>query len=340
MCTSPNYMIWQGDYTKNDRPLLKFVGHHQYKRLQQSSLEFDKFPFIQVPCGKCLECRIQYTRSWSDRCVLEAKQYKHNYFVTLTYDDDHLPAGNSLDPKEMQSFMNRLRKHFKRKLKFEGKIRFLLAGEYGSTSWRPHYHLLLFNCPLTDLSYEFYMEVDGKLVRHDRPPSKNNDLFFSKTIYDLWTDKNGSHKGMISVGMFNYDTASYVAQYVTKKCLPGFDKGDIYKELGLYPEFIRMSNRPGIGWQYYEDHPFIHDEGRLIVPGDGEAHKTAVPRYFDKLFVKKYGQDIFDTEIAARRSQKRFNNHDTYTFAKRDIDRENDLRDTKLQQLYHLKQCI
>lgn len=136
MCTCPNYMIYQGELTKNDRPKFRFLGHHEYNRMLDHSL-----PFVQVPCGKCLECRIQHARDWADRCVIEAKQYKYNYFVTLTYDDAHLPERNSLNPKDLQLFLKRLRKRFK-----GVKIRFLASGEYGS-SFRPHYHLILFNLP-------------------------------------------------------------------------------------------------------------------------------------------------------------------------------------------------
>ena len=133
MCTCPNYMIWTGQYTHQDKPKLTFIGHHQYDRMLS---QLKDVPFIQVPCGKCLECRIQHARAWADRCVVEAKQYDDNYFVTLTYDDAHLPAKNSLVPDDLQKFMKRLRKHFP-----NNKIRFFACGEYGDTSWRPHYHL-------------------------------------------------------------------------------------------------------------------------------------------------------------------------------------------------------
>ena len=141
MCTSPNYMVWTGKYTNNDKPKFDFVGHHQYNQVLE---QYKDMPFVQVPCGLCLECRIQHARQWADRCVLEAKNYKDNYFVTLTYDDDFLPNHNSLEPRDLQLFLKRLRKTFP-----HTKIRFLASGEYGDSSFRPHYHLILLN-HLTD----------------------------------------------------------------------------------------------------------------------------------------------------------------------------------------------
>ena len=156
MCTCPNYMIpvdTHVDKNMQEKVTYKFLGHHQFKKLRQF-FQDDLMPVIQVPCGKCLECRIQYARSWADRCVLEAKQYKYNYFVTLTYDDAFLPNRNSLCPKDLQLFIKRLRKHYSKK--YPGvKVRFLASGEYGDLSWRPHYHIILFNCPIDDLTYTF-----------------------------------------------------------------------------------------------------------------------------------------------------------------------------------------
>lgn len=341
MCTAPNYMLPVGTHVNESgetKVTYKFIGHHEFKKMIRF-FQDDLLSFIQVPCQKCLECRIQYARSWADRCVLEAKQYKHNYFVTLTYDDYFLPDRNSLEPKDVQLFMKRLRK------KFKGiKIRFLLSGEYGDISFRPHYHLLLFNLPLTDLTYQFerkeVVDVDltngkpifGSYLKYNLVGNKH-DMMFSKTIYELW------NKGNISVQTFNYDTAAYVTQYVTKKCNPNNAK--LYEELKIFPEFIRMSNRPGIGAQYFED----HDDGsyglsKLIIPQDGEAHLSAVPRYFDKLFVKKYGDSVFDPVRIKRNKDKLRSINSIIHDSRKDRDRENKLKDYNLKKRQHIKDSI
>ena len=239
MCTCPNYMLPIGTHINKDgerKVTYQFIGHHEFKKMTRF-FQDNLLSFVEVPCQKCLECRVQYARTWADRCVLEAKQYKYNYFVTLTYDDYFLPDRNSLEPKDVQLFLKRLRK------KFKGiKIRVLYSGEYGDVSWRPHYHLLLFNLPLDDLTYQFerkeVVDVDlttgkpifGPYLKYNMAGNKKN-MMFSKTIYELWM------MGNISVQDFNYDTAAYVSQYVTKKANPNNVK--LYKELNIYPEFIR-----------------------------------------------------------------------------------------------------
>ena len=156
---------------------------------------------------------------------------------------------------------------------------------------------------------------------------------FSKTIYELWS------MGNISVQNFNYDTAAYVSQYVTKKCNPNNAK--LYDELKIYPEFIRMSNRPGIGAKYFED----HDDGslhlkKLIIPQDGEAHLSAVPRYFDKLFVKKYGEQAFDPIRIKRNKEKLISIKSILSNDKKDKDRENRLKNYNLKKRQHLRDSI
>lgn len=333
MCTRPNYMIWKGDWTKNDRPDLEFIGHHSYDNIL--ALCGDQIPYIQVPCGQCLECRIQQTRQWADRCVLEAKKYKHNYFVTLTYDDEHLPPNGSLCLRDVQLFLKRLRRKFKKT-----KIRVVYSGEYGDASLRPHYHLLLFNLPLRDCSnvFQMYDRDKKRYVNYLRPSKSSIELFYSRTIYDLWTDADTvQHLGNISVGKVNYDTAAYVSQYVQKKCNPKM--AETYRKLHLVPEFLHMSNRPGIGADYFED----HDDGiystHLIVPGNGLAHKSAIPRYFDKLFIKKYGEDIFNP-IRAKRLLKRSKNIETYLADDTNADRQASLRDYNLKKLKKLRTQI
>ena len=124
-------------------------GHSDYDKLLHSGV-----PFVEIPCGKCIECRLQYSRSWADRCVIEAKKYDHNYFVTLTYDDFYLPKNRSLSKSDFKNFIKYLRK-----LIPNSKIRFFGCGEYGTNpssgdpGLRPHY---LYNSKL----YELYQNND------------------------------------------------------------------------------------------------------------------------------------------------------------------------------------
>lgn len=101
----------------------------------------------QVPCGKCPNCLKRRTSGWSFRLMEQVKVSKSAWFITLTYDTDHVPLTKngfmSLDKKHLQLFFKRLRKAH------EGNgwpsIKYYAAGEYGSETRRPHYHIILMN---------------------------------------------------------------------------------------------------------------------------------------------------------------------------------------------------
>lgn len=113
-------------------------------------------------CGQCLPCRINRRRVWVSRMMLEMQQHAHSWFVTLTYDDAHLPEDKSVSKRELQLFMKRLRR-----TAFGDKIRFFGVGEYGDISQRPHYHIILFGLAdpgVVQQSWSFGMVHVGTLT--------------------------------------------------------------------------------------------------------------------------------------------------------------------------------
>ena len=66
----------------------------------------------QVPCGRCIGCRLERSRQWAVRCVHEASCWRDNCFITLTFSDQFLPKDGSLDVTYFQKFIKRLRKRF------------------------------------------------------------------------------------------------------------------------------------------------------------------------------------------------------------------------------------
>lgn len=230
---------------------------------------------ISIPCGKCVGCRLDYSRGWADRCVLESldKDPESCWFLTLTYDDNHIETEKrslltdkgtlTLYPKDVQDFMKRLRIEWFRRYNAEN-IRFYLAGEYGSTTARPHYHMLVYNLPIPDLTF-YKSNIHG------------DQLFNSDEIEDLW-----GH-GFVVIGKLEWKTAAYTARYVLKK-FKGKSKEETdehYKLVGLLPEFTRSSRRPGIAREYYENHSAeIYKNDEIILP-NGKITKP--PKYFDKL---------------------------------------------------------
>jgi len=166
-------------------------------------------------CGQCLPCRINRRRVWTHRIMLEAAQYEDNSFLTLTYEDDKLPAGNSLDPRALTLFIKRLRTKTARQVRYFG------CGEYGEQSGRPHYHLAMFNYP----------SCRRGLTQHRNPTCCDTcDLLATTWGY-----------GQVMLGTLTPESAAYVAGYVSKK----YTHAQNY-EKRIAP-FARMSLRPAIG---------------------------------------------------------------------------------------------
>jgi len=214
---------------------------------------------MTIPCGVCIGCRIDRSRQWALRCVHESKMHETSCFVTLTYDDEHLPQDLSLDKSHLQLFFKRLRN---RGIKF----RYYACGEYGEENNRPHYHAIIFG-------YSF-LEDRKKLFK-----SKNGDqVYRSDSLNEIWGF------GMCTVGSFNYASAAYVARYCMKKKggkMAESHYSRIVRESGeiiqVVPEFALMSLRPGIGSEWYAK--FKKD----VFPSDFLIHdskKHSVPRYY------------------------------------------------------------
>jgi len=229
---------------------------------------------LKVRCGSCNDCRLNHARTWAVRCMLHASMFERSCFITLTYDDDHLPVGNSLDKRVFQKFMKRLRK------KFGNGISYFHCGEYGGERGRPHYHALLFGIDFPDM---YLWKHTGK-----------SDIFRSDSLEKLWTF------GFSSIGELTFDSAAYVARYTLKKSRGAeawIDYVDSSTGLVRSPEYITMSNGIAKSWfeKYCSDvypHDFLYIKGRKFRP----------PKYFDKLF-SAADPFTFDDILFARQSK-------------------------------------
>lgn len=265
-CTSPLWYLQLRSHIRKG----KVFGY-----LDKPSPAYDEqtgevFEPIQIPCGQCRSCRIHKSREWANRCVMEATSYPqdHCWFVTLTYDDEHLPKGDimrsSLKPDDVTKFFHDLRQYYQRQHNWQG-IRYFYAGEYGDIGQRPHYHILLFNCFIIDL--KFYKV------------SYNSDTYWTSPTFDkIWG------KGYVVIGEMNWNSAAYTARYTLKK-LNGEIGKEYYESEGVIPEFCRMSNRPGIGAAFlekYKDKIYMSDEIILPSPSYGNSLIVKPPKYFDR----------------------------------------------------------
>lgn len=154
---------------------------------------------IDLPCGQCIGCRLEYARQWSVRIMHEASLHENNCFLTLTL--EKLNERKSLDKNDFRLFMVRLRKWCKNQNKKGsryGKIGYYMCGEYGENFLRPHYHCCLFNFDFPD--------------KRKTDDSKSGHVQYeSETLNKIWG------LGRATIGDVTAQSASYVAGYVSKK---------------------------------------------------------------------------------------------------------------------------
>lgn len=208
----------------------------------------DKFGnWADVPCGRCVACRLNKAQEWSIRITNEVGMTKDCCFLTLTYSDEYLPQNMSVSKKEMQDFMKRFRKSLGKL-----KIRYFLSGEYGDQFSRPHYHLILL----------------GVGVEH--PVFKNKHI----SKQGFWCEVDAWKKGHSFVAPVSYEVANYVARYTMKKQTG--EKGKAYyAEKGIEPEFSLKSI--GIGRDYCDNNAKVLKHLNMIRTNKGYA---PLPRYY------------------------------------------------------------
>lgn len=174
-------------------------------------------------CGQCLPCRVNHRRTWTHRITLEASQYKDNSFWTVTYSDDKLPVTDTgqptLNPKDFTDFLKRLRYYHAPR-----QLRYYAVGEYGEKTSRPHYHFIGFNFPHC---------LRGTTVTKRRGTCCD----VCSAVESIWG------LGAVYSGQVTPASAAYVCGYITKRMTSKKDE----RLCGRYPEFARMSLRPGIG---------------------------------------------------------------------------------------------
>lgn len=226
-----------------------------------------------VPCGCCRNCRINETTDWSVRALFELHDYDTASFVTLTFDEDHIPKNGSLSKEGLQDYFDR----FQHKVYYEKgiKLRFFACGEYGDHTHRCHYHAIMFGL-------------------NPDPFNKNNDR---KLIADSWKlcdphmfDWRYDDYNKNAINFVTRETIQYVAGYVQKK-LKSF-RAEEYKKLGIEPPFKIQSR--GLGLNYAKENAdVLRENGFTYYNGK----KVRIPRYFrEKLGVEKDFEDLEEEE--------------------------------------------
>lgn len=274
-------------YNPNDREQSgRVYSLARFSQLNGKQLKYEDLMYnpkvMLIPCGQCIGCRIRQREDWTTRIELEARDYPKEevWFITLTYDDDHVPgmivktgeimrkvqytwrpgekrpsSVQILLYEDIQKFLKRLRKAYR------GKLRYFVAGEYGEQTARPHYHMILYGWKPTDLENLYKIQHNG--------------YYNSKWLANIWG------MGQIQIAQAVPETYRYVAGYVTKKMYEiNGKKANAYFELGQTKPFACMSLKPGLGDHYYEEHKAeIWRQGYIQCTNGKQAE---IPRYYEK----------------------------------------------------------
>lgn len=282
-CYKPLIRLYNPDNKEQSGRVYSLARFSQLcgKQLRYEDLMYNPKAML-IPCGQCIGCRIRQREDWTTRIELEARDYPKEqvWFITLTYDDDHVPgmivktgeimrkvqytwkpgekrpdSVQILLYEDIQKFLKRLRKAYR------GKLRYFVAGEYGEQTARPHYHMILYGWEPTDLKNLYKIHHNG--------------YYTSKWLEDIWG------MGQIQIAQAVPETYRYVAGYVTKKMyeIDG-KKANAYYELGQTKPFACMSLKPGLGDHYYQEHKAeIWRQGYIQCTNGKQAQ---IPRYYEK----------------------------------------------------------
>lgn len=225
-------------------------------------------PF-EFECRKCLPCRLNLAREKAIRAVHEAKMHEGNIFLTLTYNDDNL-VSDRLQYIDFQLFVKRLREKVTRGIQTKEVrdalyIPYMVTGEYGELTKRPHWHALLFNYFPSDYKYKYTTDLGHK-------------VYESETLEKLW------QKGNIEFGEVTMESAGYVARYAAKKLVHGNDQDHDYHPIH------KVSSRRAIGRSWIESYwKHTFDNGFVVDP---TGNKLKIPRYYVD-WLKKNKEDEY-----------------------------------------------
>lgn len=259
---------------------------------------------IAVPCGRCYSCLRNYQMNWIIRLTEEMEVAKNAWFLTLTYNDKNLPRdkfGNSYVSKDdCQKFIKRLRKNNK-------NLRYYLASEYGSTTFRPHYHAILFNL------------------------EQKNEKLLNKELKRAWSiqskDKTEINElGFITLDKVNKNRISYVAGYSMEKTKDVNSGKKVFALMskGIGKSYLNKKKR--IDW-----HKGALTENLYYPLENGK--KVSLPRY--------YRDKIMDSEVTREVvrgiNEKERRNH--YIENKKEVHEEfkNTVNRVRAQEKRHLK---
>lgn len=290
MGKKPNGKEWRIFVRSHDVSALSvdLSGHRTYYKSADEvpvTSALVSYEYDEVPCGRCLSCRLQYASEKAAQCLMEMDSNPMAWFLTLTYDNEHIPVTDegkaTLRYEDVQLFLKRLRYYYP-------DCRYMVAGEYGSQTYRPHYHMILFGCDFPD-RYQYGRNKIG------------NPYYVSKFLDDVWK------LGHVVLGVAEKESCGYVARYASKSV--GYEKMLTFCEcFGLSKPFIRVSKCPPLGRDFVERH--AHEwlsNGKVYVSTPKGAVEIpcirSVRDYLKKAFPDEWEKVSFDKRFALELSK-------------------------------------
>lgn len=200
-----------------------------------------KGELIDLPCGKCNECKSRRISGWSFRLQKEMELHNSAHFVTLTYDKPPLTPNNfmNLHKQHLQHFFKYLRKD-------KQPIKYYACGEYGKNTMRPHYHIILFGTTTDKIEQHWhhghvhfgdvsgasigytlkYMSKDSKIPLH-----QNDDRIKEFALMSKKMGQNYITPAMIQWHQNDLKNRCYIQHYEQKLSMPRYYKDKIYSDL-------------------------------------------------------------------------------------------------------------
>ncbi len=208
---------------------------------------------IEVPCGKCLECRKRYANDWRIRLIDELRYStsSKNYFITFSISDEYYNDFYTNHRLAIRKFLERYRK------KYKISCRHWIVTELGDITNRLHFHGILFDCKLSFDKIKPYIK-------------RQNLDYTNKHLAKMWK------YGHVYVGYCSFQTASYIVKYITKA---QYDDGIFFKP--------KVYCSPGIGEKFTTDplqiswHRNLPENTYLTKRG---GFNYALPRYYKNKF--------------------------------------------------------
>lgn len=247
-------------------------------------------------CGQCTPCRLNYASDKATQMMCETSMHPEEecWFLTITYNDEHLPhnkvrmktdrkgytgwkqiVGISLDQKNAEAFWKRL------SFRYGSGIKKVYCGEYGSETYRPHGHAIVWG-----------LKLDVTRLKKWTVNKWGDPIWRCEELEELWHDghlqtpkkRKGQCMGNILVGRVTWNTCSYVARYTLKKAIQATNNEEYnkwYKAQAKRPEYIIWSN--GVGKEYYEqnkDKIYISDS--LVTFNKKGSLTVKPPKSYDR----------------------------------------------------------